>query len=466
METSPARNSAPVAADDAFVTYEGDTINWWYSLLENDTDVDAGDVRTIVSVDTTGTRGQVVLDAANQLLTYTASDAMPASGGYDSFTYTIADAEGLQSTARVWACVHGANDAPVAADDALWFQEDMVINWWHTLLNNDRDPDMNDSLSIVSVDTTGTAGHVVYDAATEQLTYKAAAMPGGVVAVDSFTYTVADIHGAQSTATVSIEVHGLNDAPVAADDRLAVWENGGLNWWTTLLHNDIDPDGYDTGRIVSVDTSGMDGELIFDPANQVLIYNGPDALRQGEGGEDSFTYTMADEHGVQSTATVKLLVTGQNDAPIANHDEVVVTAGDATENLWSALLGNDRDADADDVRAIMQVDTAGTLGTVAFDGATGLVRYSADTAAFAGLAPGEARFDSFSYAILDSSGAVSDYATVAITVYGEMRPGSVIDFGGRNGATFDDGQSAAFATIDYDVAANDTMPMVSNELFA
>ncbi len=101
METSPARNSAPVPTDDAFVTYEGDTINWWYSLLENDTDVDAGDVRTIVSVDTTGTMGQVVLDAANQLLTYTASDAMPASGGYDSFTYTIADAEGLQSTARV-----------------------------------------------------------------------------------------------------------------------------------------------------------------------------------------------------------------------------------------------------------------------------------------------------------------------------------------------------------------------------
>jgi VCBS repeat-containing protein len=47
----------------------------------------------------------------------------------------------------------------------------------------------------------------------------------------------------------------------------------------------------------------------------MLTYKGVDWLSAGEDARDSFTYTMADAHGVQSTATVNLIVTGEGDFP-------------------------------------------------------------------------------------------------------------------------------------------------------
>ena len=46
-------------------------------------------------------------------------------------------------------------------------------NLWTTLLANDSDPDAGNTLSILSVDTTGTQGHVLFDAGTQSLRYVA-----------------------------------------------------------------------------------------------------------------------------------------------------------------------------------------------------------------------------------------------------------------------------------------------------
>ena len=40
----------------------------------------------------------------------------------------------------------------------------------------------------------------------------------GEIATDSFSYTIADSNGATDTATVTITIEGVNDAPVAVDD--------------------------------------------------------------------------------------------------------------------------------------------------------------------------------------------------------------------------------------------------------
>jgi VCBS repeat-containing protein len=316
VEISPARNSAPVAADDAIWFQEDMVINWWHTLLNNDRDADLYDSLSIVSVDTSGTSGHVVYDAATERLTYKAAALPGGAVAMDSFTYTVADMHGAQSTATVNIEVHGMNDAPVAANDVLALMEDGGINWYSMLLANDTDVDAGDVRTIVSVDTSGMDGTLIFDPSNHVLVYKGADwLDAGDGGYDSFTYTIVDSHGAESTATVSLIVTGENDAPVAADDSLSVMENGDTNWWATLLGNDVDPEGYDGKTIVSVDTSGMAGELVFDPSSQMLTYKGVDWLSAGEDARDSFTYTMADAHGVQSTATVNLIVTGEGDFP-------------------------------------------------------------------------------------------------------------------------------------------------------
>src|SRR5213592_1482468 len=114
------------------------------------------------------------------------------------------------------------NDAPVANPDAVSVNEDATTaNLVPALLANDTDPDAGDTLSVASVDTSGTLGTVAFDAATQTLTYSADAaaqdtLAAGQTASDSFAYTVSDSSGATSTATVTVTVTGVNDAPVLA----------------------------------------------------------------------------------------------------------------------------------------------------------------------------------------------------------------------------------------------------------
>ncbi|MFG5379850.1 Ig-like domain-containing protein, partial [Yoonia sp. R2-816] len=90
-----------------------------------------------------------------------------------------------------------------------------------TLLANDSDID-GDALTVTAVSATSehgatltlnTGGTISYDptgAAAVQ------ALAEGQTLTDTFTYTVSDGHGGESTATVSVVVHGTNDAPIVA----------------------------------------------------------------------------------------------------------------------------------------------------------------------------------------------------------------------------------------------------------
>lgn len=109
------------------------------------------------------------------------------------------------------------NGAPTAANDAVAVNEDATSpNLWTQLLANDSDPDAGQTLSIQSVDTTGTLGSLIFDADTQTLKYVADndafdALAPGATATDSFTYTVTDGNGATSTATVTVTVTGTAD---------------------------------------------------------------------------------------------------------------------------------------------------------------------------------------------------------------------------------------------------------------
>ncbi|MBB4153979.1 hypothetical protein GGQ80_001885 [Sphingomonas jinjuensis] len=134
------------------------------------------------------------------------------------------------------------NTAPVAVADTLAINENATsINLYATLLGNDSDADGN-TLTIVSVDATGTQGQLVFDAATKTLTYAANAdgfdtLATGATATDSFTYTLSDGQ-LTTTATVSVTVTGIADGETrsggngadvlvgtAGEDRL--YGNGG-----------------------------------------------------------------------------------------------------------------------------------------------------------------------------------------------------------------------------------------------
>ena len=249
----------------------------------------------------------------------------PDYNGLDSFSYTVIDGQGGAATATVSVTITSVNDAPVAKDDAATTAEDTAATI--AVLANDSDAD-GGTLSVASVTMPAHGTATINGDGT--VTYAPAPDYNGL---DSFSYTVIDGQGGAATATVSVTITSVNDAPVAKDDAATTAEDTAAT--IAVLANDSDADG-GTLSVASVTmpahgtaTINGDGTVTYAPAPD---YNGL----------DSFSYTVIDGQGGAATATVSVTITSVNDAPVAK-DDAATTAEDTAATI--AVLANDSDAD-------------------------------------------------------------------------------------------------------------------------
>jgi VCBS repeat-containing protein len=221
-----------------------------------------------------------------------------------------------------------ANTAPMAVADTGAATEDggpVRLD----VLANDIDRGAGNDLTIVAVEKTGTVG-AVWIGPNGRVVYN----PGdafrelntGQSATDTFAYTIEDEAGAQSTATVTMTVAGAdpplaNTTPTAVADTGAATEDGGPVR-LDVLANDIDLDQGDSLVVVAVEKTGTVGAVWIGP-NSRVVYNPGDAFQELNGGQsatDTFAYTIEDEAGAQSTATVTMTVAGVHEPPVLPMD--------------------------------------------------------------------------------------------------------------------------------------------------
>jgi N-acetylneuraminic acid mutarotase len=212
---------------------------------------------------------------------------------------------------------------------------------------------------------------------------------------------------ASGTATKIVELLAINNAPVAEDDAVIVNEDSSIV--VSVLGNDSDADG-DTLTVTGA-TNPLNGSVVVNLNGTITYtpnvnYNGP----------DSFDYTINDGHGHTDTATVNVIVTAVNDAPVAHNDAATV---DEDSSVVISVLSNDSDIDVGDTLSITFV-TVPANGTADSNGTH--ITYTPD-ADYNGA-------DSFDYTISDGNGG-TDTATVNVTV------DPVSDGGGSgNGCTY------------------------------
>ncbi|KPK75706.1 MAG: hypothetical protein AMJ79_10150, partial [Phycisphaerae bacterium SM23_30] len=220
----------PVAQDDIVVTDEDTTLLITSSeLLNNDWDPDLGDSLFIIDIDTTGIKG-VLVDFGQNIYIYNPNGQFEYLGigesATDTFWYSVTDGyaqTGGNNTAEVTVTINGVNDAPTAVPDRVFTDEDTaVIITASSLLINDMDPDVNDSFSIVGIDTTDTLGLVI-DNGDGTYTYdpngRFEYLGLGQTAIDVFTYIMQDNGGALDTTTVEVEINAV--LPTVADWMLS-----------------------------------------------------------------------------------------------------------------------------------------------------------------------------------------------------------------------------------------------------
>ncbi len=386
-------NDAPLANDDAASVAE-DSGASAIAVLTNDTDSDS-DQLSVSSV-TQGANGAVVITGGGTGLTYAPNANFV---GTDSFSYTVSDGNGGSDSATVSITVTGVNDAPNANNDAASVAEDSGANAINVLAN-DTDPEGN-TLSVSSV-TQGSNGAVVITGGGTGLTY---APNANFVGTDSFSYTVSDGNGGSDSATVSITVTNVNDAPVATNDSYTTDEDVVLSVAAPgVIANDTDGDG-----------NTLAAALVAGPANGTLTLNANGSFsytpNANFNGSDSFSYRASDGVVNSNVATVTITINPVADNPVAVDDAATVMQGSTATTI--NVLANDTSATPGGTLTITAV-TPPAHGTVTINGGTS-VSYTP--------AAGYAGADSFTYTIQDASG--SDTATVAMTV--QARPSITIN---------------------------------------
>jgi Bacterial Ig domain len=373
-------NDPPDAVDDSLTTSE-DTVGI-LNVRTNDTDVD-GDTLLVTTPSPAAAHGTVSCLGGGGC-SYTPD---PGYSGADSFEYTISDGNGGTDTATVSVTVVPGNTAPVADDDDLTTSEDVPGSV--DVLEGDTDAD-GDTLTVSTPAPTAAHGTVACSAAGT-CTYTPAADYSGP---DSFEYTVADGRGKFDTGLVTVSVTSANDSPVAIDDSLTSAEDA--QGQVDVLVNDTDPDG---GALsVTGSTNGAHGAVSCLPAGTCTYVPAANYA-----GPDTFTYTVSDGDGGTDTGTVSVSVTAENDAPVADDDNLTTQMG--VQGDVNVLAG-DVDVDGDSLGIDAGAWSDPAHGSVGCDETSGVCTYTPDAGY---LGP-----DSFTYTVTD--GQVTDEGLVSITV--------------------------------------------------
>ena len=387
-------NDPPVAIADFASTLEDTEV--FIDVLANDVDPEGQPLTLILdpTLNVAGFDALLVEVVANQIRYVPLPDE--ANGVPDTIFYTVSD--GVTSSVGILTiAVAAVNDAPVALPDVAVTLEDFPVTI--NPLLNDFDIE-SDTLRILSVNVpAGFPADVTFTNNTITMVPDADFNDEAGV---SFGYTVGDGRDTTSS-TVTLIVIPENDAPVAANDLGNVTDED-TSITIDVLANDTDQDG-DPLQIFAV-TPPIFGSVIVTGTGALLYTPNPNA-----NGSEVFQYSLTDNFGGVSSATVAITVNPINDAPDAGDDGPVPMAEDTTRLLnIGLLLANDVDVDGDPLTITgISSPAANGTATLVFDGGSNVIAIEyVPNANFNGT-------DSFEYTIVDPTGEDST-ATVTMSV--------------------------------------------------
>ncbi len=431
--TVTAAPVAPVVAvDDPGYSVGEDGVLSGSTILVNDTGAitSVSLVSPSINGPTFNGTGTIALNTVTGTFTYTPN---PDFFGVDGFTYQVSDGVNLSNVATVTITVNSVNDAPVAVNDpAIVDDPDYTVAEdsgttivFASVLANDTDAEGDALTAVLGVGNNGGGlfsllpdGTFVYDSGPD------------FFGTDIFTYQAFDGAALSNVATVSITVTPVPDLPVAVNDGslgvpfLTVAEDSGeTQVGVSVLANDNDPDNGPAPLTASLVTPTSNGAVVLNPDGTFNYTPNGDYF-----GPDSFTYTASSGLRVSAPATVFITVTSVNDDPVALDDGGYFarerTANNQRRNAWilvDSVTTNDSDLEdgpfPPGTTITLSSNTTDQGGQVVLRTRRGarVIRYRAPVD---NIPNGTTSVDTFTYTVTDSEGAVSNPATVSVTVVG------------------------------------------------
>jgi hypothetical protein len=308
-----AVNDVPIANDDNITVSEDGSID--FNPLVNDTDVESNPLSLSITV-LVGPSNGTLTALGGGMYRYAPA---PDSDATDSFTYQVIDGSVLSNIATVHITVTAVNDPPVANNDSVTATEDTPFTF--DARANDTDAESPSSALTIGSFTQPKRGGVQVGSvalnADNTFTYTPALNDNSVEhpAPLTFTYFASDgQNGSLQSATVTINITPVNDAPIAHDDGPVTQIKNFVDQEIVgVLGNDTDVDAGTVLNITQLQgaaatpgsptTFATINGVVKLGLNNKILYT-PNANFEGT---DSFTYTASDG-SLTSTATVSITV--------------------------------------------------------------------------------------------------------------------------------------------------------------
>ena len=306
--TIGAINDAPIAvAESASVNEDGAL-----SITVSENDLDAEGDAIAYSIVTGGEFGTSEIDA-NGNVSYIPN---PNYFGLDFITYSLCDALNACTQAVLEIEVFSVNDAPDASQTNINLQEDEAIESNLTNLVDHVDSEMLFFGTMIAP-----ANGTVTIQNTGEYTYQPNSNYYGN---DQFTYLVCDPAGACDTASISIVIASVNDAPIAVSDAIEIEEDQTFEY--NIAANDSDAENDEltytllNSPLLGVATLSTNGNLSFVPFDNAY-------------GLETLYIEICDAQGTCSEGVVTINIQSINDLPTLsaftvslNEDESVNSA--------------------------------------------------------------------------------------------------------------------------------------------
>ncbi|GBG13993.1 uncharacterized protein NMK_1549 [Novimethylophilus kurashikiensis] len=293
-------------------------------------------------------------------------------------------------------------------------------------------------------------GKVGYDSNTLSATFKDQLqhLNAGQYMTDSFTYAIRLGNGTLSWATATVQIAGVNDAPVVTGAVKGAAVEDGSKVTMNALANASDVDTGTVLHVVNVPAT-LPAGVTYDAANHAFTLDPSNAAYQhlAAGQTTTVTISYGVSDGVATTAaSVSFTITGSNDAPVVTSAVTGAAVEDGAKVTLNALA-NASDVDDGAVLTVVNVPSSLPAG-VAYDAATHSFTLDPANAAYQHLAAGQTTTVTVNYGVSDGSATTG--ASVSFTITGNNDAPAVT--GAVTGAAVEDG---AKVTLNALANAND-----------
>ncbi len=235
----------------------------------------------------------VALDLTDPIKPTFAAPEVDAAGALLTFELTVTDGA-ASSTDTVSVMVNNVNKVPVAQADAMTVAEDYFVN--ADVMAND---DQGDGPAVVVAVSAAANGVVTTDGTTVTYTPNA-----DFFGSDSFSYTIQDSDGEQSSATVTVTVEAAPDIPVAMVDPVYWADKGVVITFDGSASYDVDGDAL-TYQWNFGDGTTASGVVATHSYAALGLYTGTLVVNDGQFNSEIITFTVE-------------ISKSPNNAPLAN----------------------------------------------------------------------------------------------------------------------------------------------------